>query len=685
MSQSDSSSGLGPNHDAAPLPPANSTDPAPTGQSSDEKEEFIPISNDDVETERIVPPASAIIPDDGGPDEITDLGDIPRRPRHEDRDEGIFEIDPAAVSHEAVDPAAVVEIPPEAPTGEPLPAEPGEAVMPTSANRVVVRYGLMRQVGEFRHNLSSPPLPGKKLVIRSERGVELGEVLMPLCEGEDAESSSCRQCSSGRRVADFIRASGPEYPYRRDGKILRVANAQDVTEQRHLDISAREEASFARQHIREMKLAMRLVTVEHLLGGERIIFYFSSEVRVDFRDLVRLLATQFRTRIEMRQVGARDEARLVADYERCGQRCCCQQFLKDLKPVSMRMAKTQKATLDPSKISGRCGRLMCCLRYEDVGYEELRKKLPRKNTWVQTADGVVGKVVDGQIITQLVRLWLVDNTQVVVPNEEIQTRDVPAPPMPTFEERRARPERKEKGPPRLLREQFNTDAPPPGAAAEPAPFAAQDADTLGRDPIDTTAPQEFQPAGANNVDAGANGVAGDADVADNAIGDANAAAGQAGGDPGGPQSIGADSTPGATQNSSGQPPRSGQNGRPNNGRPQLGDRRDQRQGRNQGRRQQGQGQQGQRPQQGQRQGQRPQLGQGPQQGQDAQPGQGQQQGQGSQQGQDGRRRRRRRGRRGGGGGGGQPGQGGGNGGQPSGGGSPPAQGPQGAPPSPPPA
>jgi len=267
---------------------------------------------------------------------------------------------------------------------------------------------------------------------------------------------------------------------------------------------------------------MRLVTVEHLLGGERIIFYFSSETRVDFRDLVRLLATQFRTRIEMRQVGARDEARLVADYERCGQRCCCQQFLKDLKPVSMRMAKTQKATLDPSKISGRCGRLMCCLRYEDVGYEELRKKLPRKNTWVQTAAGVVGKVVDGQIITQLVRLWLVDNTQIVVPNEEIQARDVPAPPIPTFEERRTRPERKEKGPPRLLREQFNTEAAPAGAAA-PEAFPAQDADTLGRDAADAppgegSAPQEFQPTGANgdnDVDVDSN-IAADADSAVNA-------------------------------------------------------------------------------------------------------------------------------------------------------------------------
>ncbi len=133
----------------------------------------------------------------------------------------------------------------------------------------------------------------------------------------------------------------------------------------------------------------------------------------------------------------------------------------------MRMAKTQKATLDPSKISGRCGRLMCCLRYEDIGYEELRKKLPRKNTWVQTGTGVIGKVIDSQIITQLVRLLLMDNTQVVVPNEEIQTRDMPPPPMPKIEERVVR-ERKEKGPPRLLRDEFADKAAPPA----PAPVAS---------------------------------------------------------------------------------------------------------------------------------------------------------------------------------------------------------------------
>ena len=113
-------------------------------------------------------------------------------------------------------------------------------------------------------------------------------------------------------------------------------------------------------------LDMRMIACEHLLGGERIIFYFTAEGRIDFRQLVRDLAREYHTRIEMRQIGARDEARIVADFEICGRECCCKNFLKVLRPVNMKMAKLQKATLDPTKVSGRCGRLRCCLRYEQA-------------------------------------------------------------------------------------------------------------------------------------------------------------------------------------------------------------------------------------------------------------------------------------------------------------------------------
>jgi hypothetical protein len=135
-----------------------------------------------------------------------------------------------------------------------------------------------------------------------------------------------------------------------------------------------------------------------------------------------------RTRVEVRPVGARDEARLTADYERCGQHCCCTNFLKVLKPVPMRAAKQQKATLDPLKISGRCGRLMCCLRYEDESYRELAARLPHRKTRVGTSEGA-GEVVDTQILTQLVLVKLdFDGRQVAVPLEElIDPADAPDP------------------------------------------------------------------------------------------------------------------------------------------------------------------------------------------------------------------------------------------------------------------
>ena len=293
---------------------------------------------------------------------------------------------------------------------------PGKKKRPS----VVVRYGLMTQIGEFRHNLKDLPAVGTAVVVRTERGVERGTVVVNVC---DREGFGC----IGHGALDgFLKACGKDYPFRREGKVLRPANHQDLVDYRHLTTSAREEGAFCREQIRELELPMRVVTVEHLLGGGRIIFYFAAESRVDFRELVRRLASQYHTRIEMRQVGARDEARLVADYERCGQRCCCQRFLKYLKPVSMRMAKTQKATLDPSKISGRCGRLMCCLRFEDTSYEVLRKNLPRRNTWVRTEE-FVGRVAETQILTQLVRLVLPDNSTRAVSVDEIVERDVPAP------------------------------------------------------------------------------------------------------------------------------------------------------------------------------------------------------------------------------------------------------------------
>lgn len=342
-----------------------------------------------------------------------------------------------------VEPEAAASAPPPVENGEPAPEKSESAPPPVengepapeksesapakgerkSQPTVVVRYGMMGNVGQFRHNLKELPRPGTHVVARTERGVELGEVITSVCD------TTCPGCVSTDRLGEFLRSNGSDYPFRRGGKVLRIANHQDVIDQRHLSGSAKEEAQFCREQVAELKLKMKLVAVDHLLGGERIVFYFASETRIDFRDLVRQLAAQYRTRIEMRQVGARDEARLVGDFERCGRQCCCQLFIKDLKPVSMRMAKMQKATLDPSKISGRCGRLMCCLRFEDSGYEDLRARLPRKNTWVRT-ETVTGRVVDTQILTQLVRLETSERTYEVVTTDDIVECDVKPPPPP---------------------------------------------------------------------------------------------------------------------------------------------------------------------------------------------------------------------------------------------------------------
>jgi cell fate regulator YaaT (PSP1 superfamily) len=210
-----------------------------------------------------------------------------------------------------------------------------------------------------------------------------------------------------------------EFSFEPTGKFVRYATADDISEERHLGKIADEEMENCRRFVKELNLTMKIVDAEHIFGGERIIFYFMAETRVDFRELVKKLAQEYQTRIEMRQIGSRDEAKLLGDLETCGQECCCKRFLKLLKPVNMRMAKMQKATLDPSKISGYCGRLKCCLRYEDETYTELKKRLPKKNTKVKTELGQ-GKVVDTQILTQLVMVEHEDGTKIAVPLDELE-------------------------------------------------------------------------------------------------------------------------------------------------------------------------------------------------------------------------------------------------------------------------
>ena len=160
-----------------------------------------------------------------------------------------------------------------------------------------------------------------------------------------------------KQVDRYIEQSGPEYLIRHAGKMVRPATAQDMMEKKRMQSDSAAKKRYCMETAERLGLKMTVVCVEHIFGGERIIFYFTAEGRVDFREMVRELAHEYQTRIELRQIGARDEARLLADYEICGRECCCKNCLKTLRPVNMKMAKLQKATLDPSKVSGRCGRL----------------------------------------------------------------------------------------------------------------------------------------------------------------------------------------------------------------------------------------------------------------------------------------------------------------------------------------
>jgi len=281
---------------------------------------------------------------------------------------------------------------------------------------IVVRYGVMKMVGEFRYEGDAKPGCGSKLVARTPRGTELVEMLTTTCE-----NAGCSKSVTRKELLEYVENSGgKDFPFHTNGRVIRVATIEDLNAHAALRSRQSEMVRVCRRFCDDLGMTdMKVVEAEAILGGEVLTFYYMSEARIDFRELVRLLASEFQTRIEMRQVGARDEARLIADYERCGQYCCCKNFLKVLKPISMTAAKMQKATLDPLKISGRCGRLMCCLRYEDQTYRELKARLPHRRKRVGTSEGP-GIVVDSKILVQLVLVRLEhDDREVAVPVEEL--------------------------------------------------------------------------------------------------------------------------------------------------------------------------------------------------------------------------------------------------------------------------
>lgn len=236
-----------------------------------------------------------------------------------------------------------------------------------------------------------------QVIARTNRGLELGEVL----------------CEATEHALDNMDSP-------KSGQILREQTDDDAGELRRLLEQQQEEHKICEQRIAEMNLDMRLVDVEHLYGGERVIVYYLSEERVDFRELVKKLASEFQTRIEMRQIGVRDEAKLLADYGDCGKPVCCNTHLSEMPPVSMRMAKLQKATLDPSKISGRCGRLKCCLRYEYDTYQDLQKDLPPIGSEIVTNEGKA-KVLAQEILASRLLVQTEDMRRVVIEGSDVLT------------------------------------------------------------------------------------------------------------------------------------------------------------------------------------------------------------------------------------------------------------------------
>ncbi len=226
--------------------------------------------------------------------------------------------------------------------------------------------------GEFH------PAVGDYVIVDTIRGHDLGEVIMGEREIEVPENGALKS-------------------------VIRMATEQDLQTATENRAKEREAFAICQRKISEHQLEMKLVSVEYTFDSSKILFYFTANGRVDFRSLVKDLASVFKTRIELRQIGVRDEARMLGGLGPCGRTICCGSFLADFQPVSIKMAKEQNLSLNPTKISGVCGRLLCCLKYEQDHYEQTRKRMPRVGREVGTPDGT-GTVTELNIVKETVKV-----------------------------------------------------------------------------------------------------------------------------------------------------------------------------------------------------------------------------------------------------------------------------------------
>ena len=238
------------------------------------------------------------------------------------------------------------------------------------------------------------PRPGENVIVETTRGVELGEVV-----------------TGAREVPD----EAIVMPLK---SVIRKATQADLDTAERNERREAEAFDLCVKKIAQHKLEMKLVSVEYTFDDSKIIFYFTANGRVDFRDLVKDLASVFHMRIELRQIGVRDEAKMLGGLGACGRPICCGAFLADFQPVSIKMAKEQNLSLNPTKISGVCGRLMCCLKNEQETYEYLNRKLPGVGDIVTLPDGMKGEVFGVNVLRQLVKV-LVDV------NDEKEMREYP--------------------------------------------------------------------------------------------------------------------------------------------------------------------------------------------------------------------------------------------------------------------
>ncbi len=228
---------------------------------------------------------------------------------------------------------------------------------------------------------------GDHVIVETARGIEFGTVVMPPKEVDNKEVTQ------------------PLKP------VLRLATEKDIEQEEANREKEKEAYKICLEKIKKHNLEMKLINAEYTFDNNKVLFYFTADGRVDFRELVKDLASVFKTRIELRQIGVRDETKLVGGIGICGRTLCCHSYLSEFAPVSIKMAKEQNLSLNPAKISGVCGRLMCCLNNEEEIYEELNRKLPGVGDFVTTDDGLKGEVQSVNILRQLVKVLVETNDE----------------------------------------------------------------------------------------------------------------------------------------------------------------------------------------------------------------------------------------------------------------------------------